>query len=123
MEDIPIIIFSLLFFLVLILIGLHRSNKKFADKISVLEQTVELKAESLTSMKEIYAQSKVVLQKSEQQQKEIENKKEVILALKENKVSLEQSIRKQEKETQQLEYVHNQDTSQYILISFTEKED
>lgn len=106
MEDVPIIIFVLLFILVLILIFLHRSNKKFADKISVLEQTVELKAESLSSMKEIYTESKKVLEKSQHQEKDIESKKKVILELEETKSSLENSMQKKIGEMQQLEHIH-----------------
>ena len=116
MEDIHIFIFALLFLLVIILILLHRSNKKFADKISILEQTVELKAESLSSMKEIYAESKKVLAKSKEQQKDIERKEEVILALEETKVKLKTIIDNQNEEKEQLKRSHED-----VIVKVTEK--
>jgi len=125
MEDVPVIVFVLLFFLVLILILLHKSNKKYADKISVLEQTVELKAESLSSMKEIYAESKKVLAKSKAQQEDIESKKKVILTLKETKYKLEDTIRKQAKEQEQQKRLHedviNEVTAKIVALELYSK--
>ncbi|MEA1879570.1 MAG: hypothetical protein U9N11_02835, partial [Campylobacterota bacterium] len=104
--DVPIIVFVLLFVLVLILIMLHRSNKKFADKISVLEQAVEMKSESLTSMKETYAASVKALSRDELQKKDIEDKKNSITTLEDRKASLEQTVRDKNKNISQLNIEH-----------------
>jgi len=86
--DLPVIIFVLLFFLVIILILLHTSNKKYADKISILEQTLDMKVDALTSLKETYEESRRVIDKHASQASEIEDKKNTIIHLEADKVSL-----------------------------------
>ena len=44
----------LLFLLVLVLIFIGRKNSKLLEKISVLEKTVEMKAESIAHFKTVY---------------------------------------------------------------------
>lgn len=90
---------------------LHRSNKKFADKISVLEQAVEMKSDSLTSMKETHKASVKALKRDEAQKKEIEDKKTDIKTLKDRKASLEQTIRDKNRNISQLNSKHKENLS------------
>ena len=101
---IPNIIFVLLFVLVIILILLHRSNKKFADKISVLEQAIDMKSESLTSMRETYVASKKALERDKVQTETIINKENIILSLNEDKIKLEEHIKKDKEEIKVLHH-------------------
>ena len=89
----PIIIFILLFIVVIILLLLQGSNKKFADKISILEQTLDMKADAITSLKETYLASRKALDKNAVQIQEIEDKKQKLINFQANKVSLEEIIR------------------------------
>jgi chromosome segregation ATPase len=90
--ELPIIVFILLFLLVIILILLHRSNKKRSDKISVLEQTLDMKVDAITSLKETYAASRRALDEHAAQANEIADKKQKIQKLQENKASLKATI-------------------------------
>lgn len=90
--EIPAIIFVLLFILVIILILLHRSNKKYADKISVLEQTLNMKADAITSLKKTYAQSKSAIDKHVAQERQIALQSQNIKHLEENIQTLKQNV-------------------------------
>jgi chromosome segregation ATPase len=104
--ELPVIIFILLFFLVIILILLHRSNKKHADKISVLEQTLDMKVDAITSLKETYAESRRAIDKHAAQAHEILDKKQTIVKLEANKVSLKATVVKKNTEIEQHHVKH-----------------
>ena len=93
MEDVPVIVFVLIFFLVLVLLFLHRANKKFADKISVLEQAIDIQDETIAYLKETHDSSKKALDNYVSQKQTIENNNKIILNLEEKELSLNQKLR------------------------------
>ena len=84
MEDISTlaIVSVLIFFLVIVLLFLHRANKKFADKISVLEQAIEIQDETIVYLKDTHDSSKEALNNYVSQKQKIEENNKTILNLK-----------------------------------------
>lgn len=102
MMEMPVIIFSLLFILVIILIFLHRSNQKYADKISILEQALDMKVDDVTSLKDIHTEAKEAINKYEKQSSVLVSQEENISTLTANNVSLKKHL--EDMNTQLKEY-------------------
>jgi len=111
--EIPSIIFVLLFILVIVLILLHRSNKKYADKISILEQTLNMKVETITSLKTTYKEAKEAIEKYTTQKNTVALQKQSISALKETSETLEERIKNMSSELKEQQVLHLKTLSEH----------
>ena len=118
--ELPVIVFILLFILVIILILLHRKNKKFGDKISVLEQTLDMKVDAITSLKETYAASRRALDQHAAQANEIADKKQTIAKLQTTQASLKATIVEKDTEIEKhyKKHAQNAETSRQQIAKF-----
>lgn len=89
--ELPIIIFVLLFILVIILILLHLSNRKYADKISILEQALKIKIDDAPALKKTYADAKQAIDGYELQESKIQQQANNIKELEESLKMLKES--------------------------------
>jgi len=111
-----VIVLILVFFLALVLVGLDYRNKKLRDQISVLEQTVEIKDESIVYYMQTFEAAQEAIKEDSRKEQELVRNHEEIAALKKKQTMLKQESKKQQNKNFDLEKSHEK-----VIEEVTEK--